>query len=281
MPGKPSHSLFGQPRLALTGGVGDCLNTLTLWRRCPALHARTGLRTLVGYGGPNDCGWSDAICDLCDRSDCLEYCDDTSRWDAARDLPDASWSGLAVMSLGLRLGPSEGIGIDPARFTVAVQPRGNAPQKRWSSNRVRALLAALETGTDCVVLVGPSDLDEFSTVLDGVGGCSVLSVGLASAIDLVGRCDHLVAVDSWSKYVRRWRSRSMDLVVADVPPVTPWSELRRCFGDIPEQGNARLWGLGGDGSLAAHCDDADPLAIAESVNKRRREWLLTGCSRPR
>ena len=143
--------------------------------------------------------------------------------------------------------------LEPGCRHIVVQTHlEGLPAKRWTLTGWRQVLDGLKIRyPDAILHV----LDPAGAALVGERIVVHDSLSFPAAVNLVERCDLLVSVDSWSKYVAGWKGIPQVVIEPDQTPDYPRHTAstiwRHSFRGLHKNKNLTLLGLAPDGTKRA------------------------------
>ena len=251
------------------GGIGDTLRNLSLVPHV-ALYRRFGVRCRVVYihwrrvgslehAEPPEASFFEEIVARCPS---LRWAGETEshhghgRW-VNRLLREAikklHGNIPPYFPFEIPLTPSERAqlpALDPGALTVGIQTHlSGMKTKRWDLENWRAVLEGLLAANPRLsILLLETDPRVADLHLDSRVH-STLGLNICQSIHLAGRCDFLVSVDSWAKYVAVARRIPQLVIVPDqrseYPSLTAHKLVREEFAGIYGRPGNRVIGLSG------------------------------------
>jgi hypothetical protein len=254
-------------RLELNGGIGDSLKRILISYKIPDYCLKHDAVCHVAYGTTHDCGWENVLRKLCDRTDILRFVDrgEFERLDMPNitDSADPLYTAGRVLPLEFELRDDEDFTLPDDKLNIAIQLRGNDSRKFWSLDKVRRLVDLLKPKYNVWLYDRPEYIQSIGHMFHDVNRF----VGdLARCAALVGRCDMLVAPDSWSKYVAQTYDKRMIILCVDVKYMSQDDMFRTCFHGLVNNPKTTLLGFEDDGGLVEHIDQIDVDQVAAALN---------------
>lgn len=241
-------------KYSFEGGIGDVMNILSQMSVQPAFDA-LGVRLMVAYGGPgvNDCGWRSLLRDeFFSRNPLFTWVEDpVDLWGSKEAVP--AWGARVLdgfSKVGYRVNLLDGekeslhtVGDSPLEVVMQLHDT-YGEKKQWGLDRYRELVLLIKRKyPSCRVWLVDGPQTQLGDKFDIPGVVSTIrGWSMAQLIHLIQRADVVVGVDSWVKYVARWKKVSQVIMAHNVGYLTPDDMFKRAFYRIVGQPEVRIVG---------------------------------------